>query len=758
MGLVLFILIGALISEVGSVLDERNKTIAEAPAPPTAQDHWRDLEAWDCGDPHDAQAVYVAAPEATCAEGTDLPDQQEEPVEVIIAQRSQTRKVDSYECGLIQSNLAFYCGATDHMTFAHWVSDLETPQRVSLQTCQEWWRTKQFTDTAIMPIRLKEGQTIQQGYCTAGGTYWSSEVECDHGEIVDYKGRRLTSMVNWRQSKITLEKSHLYLRGNTVIDADQRRLLDCSATAGHCVTAGKTRYWEVPAPTSTHICDLHQARRTRGVIRTSNGTKSFIAREAGLRLELKEELIECGARVWTTNFPDLVVTKAVDHKPFQRKLPTEEHSKLLYVDAQDAFLDGKAKDSFDAYAGRFQQEQCRQDTLRNKMGYGQMAAEQRGATAGEIVIVGPGTFAQPAGEVWYRFTCRRVVARAKDLGKCYATMPVDLNEEDLKIYYAAQGLEVPPRGDREQLFLEPHTHIVTPQATERPCVPVFGGVMFQNIHNRWIKASPAVHLAVPPLNLHKDHEASQPLPPYELTNMEEAGLYTPEMKRNIHWWTMFPYLKRELTAGMATQAFETDYGRRGQRGLPHLQNMAAGVVDPSLLEAMTAWVDALGHAKAASITILVILIVIVGGYFGSLCCRAKGGRQHPEIATWMHYFTIVFPSFLHVVLRRLRVRVKDLWDNANRFALGHEEEGYLRMDNLNNQARQEPDVTHGPAAPGVNRALPTPPQNREDPLPGMAGGDPREGLYPHLDDEGEEPPAYSNALNRPDRNKQVTEL
>ena len=780
--LLLLLLAATLARGVGSVTESSSMTdnfADEIPVPNTAQDHWRDMEAWDCGDPHDAQAVYVAAPEATCAEGSNEPDQLEEPVEVIITQRSQTRKVTSYECGLVQTNLAFYCGATDHMTFAHWVSNIETPQRVALDTCKEWWRTRKFRDTAIQPIDLKVGTTVRSGYCTAGSTWWSSEVECSHGEIVDYKNRRLTSMVNWRQSTITLEKGHLHLKGNTVVDANKQQILDCSATDGYCIVDGRTRYWERPAATSDNICDLHQVRRTRGVIRTVNGTKAFIAREAGLRFELKEELIECGARVWSTNFKDLAVTLAVDHRPFQRKLPVEEHSKLLYVDAQDAFLDSKAKDSFDAYAGRFAQEQCRQDSLRTKMGYGQMAAEQRGATAGEIVVVGPGTFAQPAGEVWYRFTCRRVIARAKDLGKCFATLPVDLNEADLQLYYEAQGLQVPPVGDREQLFLEPHTHIITPESTERPCMPVFGGLMFQNLQRRWIRANPAVHLAIPPLNLHKDTEASQPLPTYELSNMGETGIYTPEMKRDIHWHTMFPYLKRELTAGMARRAFISGYGRKGSRGLPHQSNMAAGVIPPSLLEAMTAWADSLGHAKAASITILVILIILVAVYIGGIFCRAKGGRQHPAMATWMHYATIVFPSFIHVALRALKARVKDVWDNAQRMALRHEADGYLNLENLQNQARRPPQVVNGPApeVPPVvvgtaARVLPTVPRDSEENPYAVGEKHPdqeatglRQRIYPDVDTvtTQDAPPDYSNAaitaaLNRPDRNQQQTEL
>ena len=781
--LVVFLLVSHVVQKVGSAVapgeegPDSAKTNWAGPIPTSAQDHWRDVEAWDCGDPHDVQAVYVAPPEATCAEGSSSgPEQDEEEVEVIVAQRSQSRKVQGYECGLVQTNLAFYCGATDHMTFAHWTSNIELPHRVQVDTCREWWRTKKFEDGKDSMV-LSEGTTTRKGYCTHGNTYWSTEVECSHGSFRDYQGNELTGMVNWRQSSVTLKKVDLYLRGDEVIDGDSRRTLDCSSTAGACVGDTRTRFWDVPAATTTQICDLHQVRRVTGVIRKSNGTQTFISRGAGLRLELEEELIECGARVHTTNFPDIVVTRDLDHEPFQRVLPTEEHSKLLYVDAQDAFLDGKAKDSFDAYAGRFQAEQCRQDSLRNKWGYGQMASEQRGGTSSEIVKVGPGTFAQPAGEVWNRFTCRRVVARAKDLDQCYATIPVDLNQDDLELYYRAQGVEVPPPDEREQLFVEPYTHIITPQSTERMCIPKVGGIMFRNVQNRWLKASPNIHLTDPPLNLHKDVKASAPLPPYELTDISEAGLYDPEMKKKIHFWTMFPYLQRELQAKMTEQAYINGYARKGHRGLPGAKDMASGITDPSLLEAMTRWADTVGHLRAASITILIIIIAVAVSHLAAICCRAKGGRQHPAIGRWMHYATILWPSLLHLALRKLQARAKDFWEAAQRHA---NRERYLRLDNLDNQARQPPVVIHGPAVHG--RTLPAvPPATPQDqPTVGPADRG-NQSLYPDVREaethpsldvsfeqapgesgSNDQPPDYSNLLqtarNRKHEEQQQTTL
>lgn len=661
--------------------------------PAKATDHWRNMKAYDCAAPRGVRAVYVAPPNIACEEEQERQTHSEQKVEVIVAQRTRYRRVTARECQLRETDLAFYCGTYDHETFITELFRSNVPSRVSPSDCQSWHDTNTYETPRGKAMHLLPNSTRYFAYDVWGDHH--SEGKCTGASFSGGPlGRTYHRTVVSRHASITISQKTLFLRGNMVIDALDRSIPSCRAGSSSCVSGGRTLVWDQPVWSSEGQCSLFQVRRARGAIRTTEeGERIFVSDDgSALRFRLKEELVECGERIYSTEFEDIVVTQKVDHRPFQRQLPIEEHSAVLTSDVQDAFLDGKAEDAFQDYHRRAQASECRRQQKARKMGYGTLAAEQRAAISGDTIMFGDGHFAVAAGEVWHTFVCRPLTVLAADADDCYTGLPVILQRDDLIRFYHDRDETLPLPGQEEQIFLTPHTHLLSRHAAARPCVQAFAPY-YRNAMGRWLQADPACGLADDPAYLHRDFLLEN-LKTYEASDFGAAGLYTSEAKKLMRDFQVTGMVRGDLGTVMASQAIYNGFGTQGHRGFLTPQDAFAGTLPPSLIADLAAYADSIGNLKTLSVCILISILAIVGSWIGSLYCRAQGGRQHPNINRWWQYATVIFPSCLHVVLKRMGERAKD-WYDASMLSM---QDGYVELQHQAHRQIQNRLVPRLPAA------------------------------------------------------------
>ncbi len=346
--------------------------------------------------------------------------------------------------------------------------------------------------------------------------------------------------------------------------------LPCSAKQEHCRTDRYgTFLWK--QPTGDDTCPLHLSRGPlRGMdVTDSAGSTSFITNDGSdLRLEKKDPVSRCGEIVYRTDFPSLYLTKALDHRPFNRPLHASDLSAILYSNVKDAYLHSVVVSNQRKEFAQRRRKRCKADAARRADQHTMRMAEQGALLDGETASLGNGNFISAAGEVYYSFQCRPVTVRARTVsnGKCYVGLPVALGEADYHMYLRAVGMRKAEAnqwkmrtkggpddaGSKEEpavddevdaeppffFFLEPRTHRITEEAITAPCSYPFLP-LYKNVHNRWVAyAGNEYRVAASPTIINSDksdlHEVLDNKVPQH--NWAGGGIYDYDTIRRLRRW------------------------------------------------------------------------------------------------------------------------------------------------------------------------------------------------------------------------------
>jgi len=280
-----------------------------------------------------------------------------------------------------------------------------------------------------------------------------------------------------------------------------------------------------------------------------------------VRLVLKDPIGLCGHIVRPTNFDQLFVADAKSApKVFRRELSVRDYSATLYANAQDAWLYAQLSESITKRWRELLHTRCKQGVEEGRRRYAALAAEQHSAIDGVTVALGHGEFATVTGEAWRRYRCRPIQVFGVDREKCYAGLPVRLSAEDDQRYRHLESILRGETVSHLEAFLEPVTRRITTIPVEVNCSVHFSPV-YENIHGRWVTATPSLFPAATPMELDAP-QLTDATPAWDSVgpDFEAGGVYPLDGLLAMDAHNSFPRLKNAVLYTTA-QAMQQAGGR-----------------------------------------------------------------------------------------------------------------------------------------------------------------------------------------------------
>jgi hypothetical protein len=245
------------------------------------------------------------------------------------------------------------------------------------------------------------------------------------------------------------------------------------------------------------------------VVTTEAKDSTYMSTDGSMvRLLMKEEPIAaCGRLVTGTNYPSLFLAKPQDNPSIGRRLNPHDATIFTYVNAKDEFLYHSSKGDKLEERAIIRAEFCHRSQQQRLTAHASLAAEQRTQIDGQTTPLGGGKFVTALGEAWYVYTCKAMVAKAREVGRCMTALPIVLGAKEYKIYLAARTGSTNLINDKElietlrknaTLFVEPKTQMLTNVGTEIPCGGPFQP-RYRNLNGRWMKQ--VLQLAATPIDV-----------------------------------------------------------------------------------------------------------------------------------------------------------------------------------------------------------------------------------------------------------------
>ena len=220
------------------------------------------LTAYDCSDPSEVQA-YSSIPASHCSTRS-TPVKKDRPTRFQLLQKERKRYINAYVCSLFRTDIRYNCGVYRHPELdpMHW--SFLIPQRVTVEQCLEWLRTriyrpayhstmmhgKEFTH----PVLVNEPNYIT--YLVYGRTFLQApalptdqvtDIACQ-GEWFEYQADKPQNHIVAFYDELHLQTVTLVVEDNKVIDKDRQLSLPCPWNDGHCQAEGMTYLWNVTGP------------------------------------------------------------------------------------------------------------------------------------------------------------------------------------------------------------------------------------------------------------------------------------------------------------------------------------------------------------------------------------------------------------------------------------------------------------------------------------------------------------------------------
>jgi hypothetical protein len=472
------------------------------------------FEAYDCAAPAGIQDIGYE-PQDDCQANTQVVRNEEVSYQLLVEEGHVT--ITGYQCSLSRSQSASYCGAYDHQTRWDEGSYVSKPITVKGEVCKNWVENKLYKFENGKTTSLSMGDQLLTMF--HAGKTWTlhGEVKCQ-GDTTTVSGKTLDSMVVFHEDRVTLEEVQ-YLVGPTEVRlAGTGALLNCRPHTGECHRDSATYIWNPPQGPDQD-CTLANSRNMTGqLVENQAGKKVFMSTDQSMvRLILGvERILRCGREVYPTNYDKLFLMALPAGRPFTRKLDPHSTSYYTYIDNKDDFLYNHVKEALQLEYRSVLQDGCNQQIGRSKLLHW-LQTRDPGLTTW---IMGNGTYATTAGEVLYRYQCRRVYVKAVIDGLCYQGLKVDL----LRV----NAVEEEGSSDPRPRFLEPLTRRLTRHGISTPCSAAYRP-KYLNVRGEWMMVAPNALVKGS-----KPHVPSWEMKEREILSRDwdwtQGGIYTPDQK------------------------------------------------------------------------------------------------------------------------------------------------------------------------------------------------------------------------------------
>ena len=519
------------------------------------------VEAFDCAQPRNVAPVHVPSPTSCTEDDAPVRAIAQKEASYTLLQKADFIRSTARHCVVRESSLVLYCGAYDHQTLAGPLVELLHNIRIPPHECKELFRTKTWTDTrgTVHPLELN---IVNHIYYTHVGSVTMDRwhTGCTGGQIT-HKGQSLNRMFVGRYRDITLthEDTTIAEDGAVLLYRSQIRLPlpDCHENHMECVTLTGTYLWH---PTSApQSCRFFAIRNTTGVVVTSNsGEDVYMSTDNSLiRLLLQTSLTECDVPIQATDYDRLFVTDTTNAHRFSDDIHPNEMSIVTYSNAKDSWLYGHLTTFMDEELRRVLRNNCNKMASAAQLQFGRTAAAQTASKAGTTSHLQKDWFATAAGDIWYRYQCRRLVVHARHTNHtCFDSLPVTLNDTDRLLYQRDRNISHQDMKDI-QFFMEAHTHLITQHGIPRDCVDNRPSI-YKGLNNTWISYGRTLEHIHPPLRLQPEFTPSEK-EQRKSPNFEKGGIYTPENVRSMERHRQAPRAITDVVTQLGRKAIQNQW-------------------------------------------------------------------------------------------------------------------------------------------------------------------------------------------------------
>jgi hypothetical protein len=701
------------------------------------------FNAWDCSRPLNLTTVTTQS--LTCLEGNE-PTTGYNNASYLLVQRVDRIPIALQHCLVKLYVIPFVCGWHSHSTSIPFEQRFDEEYRISKAECRTAWEEGTFLGHEVKPNKTVH-IAVPSGY---GGTSFPDggwDVHCQGHYFPYYNGANWAGHVSGNDRGVAI--NHLYITLTEelgLLDDDSDSVMafynqvhiPCKQQNEGCVVEDHGTYlWR--APEIRNKCPYFSTRSVSGIeTYDRSGNHLFVSQDGSMiRLAKKEAVSQCGSVLYTTDYGNLFLTPFMDHPQFKRKLPERHMSVTTYVNHQDSFVYHNLLDTIEEEVSAVRLEQCRKESSRRSGEYARKAAEQHAIQDGETTHLGSGLFATAAGEVWYRYRCKRILVQAKTSSECYDALPIMLREEDYRHIVEAQRDQNTSLPLKPEFFLEPRTHRVLTTASVRPCAPPFSP-LYKNARGNWVATTGSLLYQAPAPTLIDGTEwLNRTEENFRDFDFEAGGIYTAEDIKRMEQFSQAPRLQQGVISKMTEQAeytFQPGRPLYGASFFPDMPNQEA----LSFFD-VAGWLWGLfqHYGNFCSAIIGTGLLIKFGVWVTGVVIRLYSPRQ-PGFGLVFHFVSSIFPS--------LRDYARDRADGKGQGGIGilraccgschgNEEEERQPLDYAEVQARRTAWlVLEGVRGSGDKEETPAAdPPSQTNKVKTVSRG-----IYPHLKNIAEE--------------------
>ena len=535
------------------------------------------LTAYDCSDPSEVQA-YSSIPASHCSTRA-TPVKKDRPTRFQLLQKERKRYINAYVCSLFRTDIRYNCGVYGHPELdpMHW--SFLIPQRVTVEQCLEWLRTrtyrpayhstmmhgKEFTQPVLVDepnyiTYLVYGRTFLQA--PALPTDLVTDIACQ-GEWYEYQPDKPQNHIVAFYDELHLQTVTLVVEEEKVIDKGRQLSLPCPWNDGHCHAEGLTYLWNVTGPEYCPVAvvkeflghRLHANVSQSGDSYDSHHAEAIVSAEAEekIRIQPTGPVSQCGRVVTSTNIEDMFLFPILEtddkgrvltdnrDQIFERRIHPGEVDLRKYIANRDEYLyydiTSQAEREFDAIL----HHDClrRQDEARKAHFF------EHGLPGYQPFLLQDGAFSTRSGETNYRYQCLPRTVHPVSASRCYNKLPVVLRLPQ----HLAAGVTLNFSASHTY-FLDPDSRLLSPIASEVPCSALFPAIY--QTHQGWIAVTPDIHQAPAPrpLPVQPPHRTEDV---FREPDYNEGGLYQSDTLDAMQDFLLTPLLREAVTYKLAHQ-------------------------------------------------------------------------------------------------------------------------------------------------------------------------------------------------------------
>ena len=506
------------------------------------------LTAYDCSDPSEVQA-YSSIPASHCSTRA-TPVKTDRPTRFQLLQKEKKRYINAYVCSLFRTDIRYNCGVYGHPELdpMHW--SFLIPQRVTVEQCLEWLRTRTYRPayhSTMMhgkeftrPVLVNEPNYIT--YLVYGRTFLQApalptdlvtDVACQ-GEWYEYQPDKPQNHVVAFYDELHLQTVTLVVEDEKVIDKDRQLSLPCPWNDGHCHAEGLTYLWNVTGPEYRPVAVVKEflGHRLHANVSQSGDSYDSHHAEAIVSAEMEEKIriqptgpvSQCGRVVTSTNIEDMFLFPILEtddkgrmltdnrDQVFERRIHPGEVDLWKYIANRDEYLyydiTSQAEREFDTI--------LHQDCLRRQDEARKAHFFEHGLPGYQPFLLQDGAFSTRSGETNYRYQCLPRTVHPVSASRCYNKLPVFLRLPQ----HLAAGTTLNFSASHTY-FLDLDSRLLSQIASEVPCSALFPAVY--QTHQGWIAVTPDIHQAPSPKPLPVQPPAEQKMYSVNLITTKEAS-------------------------------------------------------------------------------------------------------------------------------------------------------------------------------------------------------------------------------------------